>query len=124
VADCGNDRIQLFQPGELNGTTIAGTGAPNTIDLNCPSGVLLDGDDYLFIVDNGNHRIVGEGVFGFRCIVGCQRQGSASYQLSNPQTMAFDRHGNIYVTDTGNSRVQKFLLVTNLYSKFIIHKDF
>ncbi|CAM4977714.1 unnamed protein product, partial [Rotaria socialis] len=109
VADSNNNRIQLFQPGNLNGTTLAGQGAPETIMLNNPTDVVLDGDGYLFIVDSGNNRIVGSGPNGFRCIVGCSgASGSGPTQLNGPQSIAFDSDGNIYVTDTQNSRLQKF----------------
>jgi hypothetical protein len=57
VADYGNHRIQLFQSGQLNGTTVAGKEAPGTITLRNPTDVVLDADGYLFIVDSGNHRI-------------------------------------------------------------------
>ena len=112
VADCGNDRIQLFHNGTTNGITIAGNGAVNTIALNCPSDVALDGDAYLYIVDQNNHRIIGSGPNGYRCLVGCSGGGSASNQLNTPQSMAFDSHGNIFVTDQNNARIQKFFLET------------
>ena len=48
VADCGNNRVQLFRSGESNGTTVAGRGSSKaTISLVCPSGIVLDGDKYL-----------------------------------------------------------------------------
>jgi len=106
VADCGNNRIQLFQSGQLNGVTVAGTSG--TITLYYPTAGVLDADGYLFIVDSYNHRIVGSGSYGFRCLVGCSGGGSTSTQLSFPQNMAFDSYGNIYVTDRNNSRIQKF----------------
>ncbi len=113
VADCYNSRIQLFQSGQLNATTIAGKGAPGTIMLNNPTDVVLDADDYIFIVDSSNSRIVGSGPNGFRCIVGCSSTaGSLSNQLSGPQAMAFDSYGNIFVTDYNNNRIQQFLLAT------------
>lgn len=108
VADCGNDRIQVFQSGQLTGSTLAGNGASGTITLDCPTGVVLDNDGYIFIVDSYNHRIVGSSSYGFRCIVGCSGIGSTTSQLSFPQTMAFDSYGNIYVSDRNNSRIQKF----------------
>ncbi len=108
VADCGNDRIQVFQSGQLNGVTVAGTGASGTISLACPTGVVLDANGYLFIVDSNNHRIVGAGANGFRCIVGCSGGGSTIAQLAFPQSMAFDSYGNVFVTDRNNSRIQKF----------------
>jgi len=109
VADCGNNRVQIFQSGQLNGMTAAGNGSTSsTISLNCPTDVVLDSNGYLFIVDSNNHRIVGSGYYGFRCIVGCSGGGSSSSQLYFPQSMAFDSYGNIYVTDQGNGRIQTF----------------
>ena len=59
-------------------------------------------------------RIVGSGPTGFRCVAGCSGTfGSASDKLYYPWTMAFDSHGNIFVVDSWNGRVQKFLLATN-----------
>jgi hypothetical protein len=118
VADCGNDRIQLFQSNSLNGTTVAGNGAKDTIILKCPTGIVLDADNYLFIVDSSNHRIVGSGPNGFRCVAGCYATGLGSNTLSNPQSMAFDSYGNIFVTDTKNNRVQKFVLFNNTIGKY------
>ena len=112
VADCGNDRIQLFHQGQLTGFTKAGDGTSGTFILSCPTGVTLDADKYLFIVDSNNHRIIGSGPNGFRCVLGCSgSSGSGSNQLNHPQSMAFDSHGNIFVTDQNNHRVQKFLLI-------------
>ena len=108
VADRDNNRIQKFQSGQRNGSTVAGCGVSGTMYLNSPTGVVLDQDGYVFIVDSSNNRIVGSGSSGFRCIVGCS--GSASDQLSGPRTMAFDSFGNIWVADYGNNRVQKFFL--------------
>ena len=114
VADSGNDRVQLFLSGQLNGTTKAGNGAPGTISLDNPSGVVLDGQGYLFIVDRGNNRIVGSGPGGFRCIVGCTgTNGCASNQLLAPRRMSFDSVGSIFVVDGGNQRIQKFVLTRN-----------
>jgi hypothetical protein len=109
IADCYNNRVQLFRSGELNGITMAGNEASGNILLNCPTGIVLDADDYLFIVDSKNHRIIGSGPNGFRCVVGCSGlEGSESDQLFSPQNMAFDSYGNLYVTDRNNNRIQKF----------------
>ncbi|CAF4057558.1 unnamed protein product, partial [Adineta steineri] len=115
VADCGNDRVQLFLSGQVTATTVAGSTAIGTISLDCPSDVALDKDGYLFIVDSNNNRIIGSGPNGFRCIIACASiSGSASNQLSSPSTLSFDSYGNIYVTDQGsNNRVQKFLSIPN-----------
>ena len=111
VADCYNNRIQLFHYGQANAMTMAGNGAPGTVILDFPTDVVLDGNGYLFIVDRSNNRIVASGPTGFRCVVGCMNtSGSASNQLAHPQSMSFDGDGNIWVADTDNSRIQKFIV--------------
>jgi DNA-binding beta-propeller fold protein YncE len=97
---------------------IVENGSAESFRLNCPMGIVLDGDENLFIVDQKNHRIVGSGLNEFRCIVGCTGyNGSASNQLLYPRTLSFDSFGNIFVTDTNNNRIQKFLLATNSCGK-------
>ena len=123
VADSGNARVQRFSYIQQIGTTVAGATAPGTISLSTPTDVALDADGYLFILDSENQRIVGSGPYGFRCIAGCtQSAGAASYQMDSPSLFAFDTYGNIYVTDRDNNRVQKFLLSTNICSKYHSYK--
>jgi hypothetical protein len=119
VADCGNNRIQLFPSGQLNGTTIIINGLNGTFTLKCPTKVVLDIDGYLFIADSDNNRILGSGPSGFRCIAGCTgTNGLASNQLNLPQSLGFDSHGNLLVIDSGNNRLQKFFLSSNSCGKF------
>ena len=118
VADFGNNRVQMFPLGQLNGTTVAGNGAPGTVSLNGPVGVILDADGYLFIAARDNNRIVGSGPNGFRCIAGCTSSaGNAANELSGPRNLAFDSDGNLVVADTDNARIQKFILATNSCGK-------
>ena len=121
VADCGNNRIQRFQFGQVDGLAVAGKGALQTYALNCPSSVVLDADGYLFIVETAKNRVVGSGPNGFRCIIACAEvNGSAPNQLSNPRVLSFDSYGNLYVTDGFNNRIQKFTLRSNNTRKFEI----
>ncbi|CAF1557828.1 unnamed protein product, partial [Didymodactylos carnosus] len=118
VADCDNHRVQLFQLGNSNGITVAGSQSPNpTISLSCPTGIVLDDEKYLFIVDSFNDRIVGSGVNGFRCLIGCYGGGSQSNELSVPFSLSFDRSGNMFVTDQLNHRIQQFQLLENSCGK-------
>ncbi|CAF4138767.1 unnamed protein product, partial [Adineta steineri] len=114
VADCSNNRVQLFPLGQSNGITVAGSGAPSTITLSCPNGITLDANGYLFIVDQNNQRVIGSGPYGFRCLFGCTSVvGSASTQLYYPRTISFDSYGNIFIADQYNSRIQKFVVASN-----------
>ena len=121
VADCYNNRIQLFTPGQSNGTTVLGNGATAaTITLSCPDSVILDADGHLFVSDFGNFRIVGWGRNGYQCIAACSGYaGSNSDSLHDPVTLSFDSHGNIFIADVFNNRIQKFLIMNNS-RKFLI----
>jgi DNA-binding beta-propeller fold protein YncE len=118
VADSANHRIQMFRAGERNGTILVGNGAPGTINLTRPTGIVVGADGYLFIVDHGNHRIVRSGPSGSCSVVaGIGSNSSASNGLSSPVTLSFDRDGNMFVTDRDNHRIQKFQLLNNSCSE-------
>jgi DNA-binding beta-propeller fold protein YncE len=59
VADTGNNRIQFFLAGQLNGTTIAGTGSAGfTSDmLHGPYFVKLDNQLNVYVADYYNYRV-------------------------------------------------------------------
>ena len=119
VADGGNDRIQLFRSGQTIGETVAGLGVPANLMLKQPTDVILDADDFLYIVDNENHRIIRSKDDQFQCIIGCtNKNGSALDELNKPYAINFDSYGNLYVMDEYNFRVQKFILVTNSCGKY------
>ena len=113
VADWGNHRIQLFLPGQVNGTTVAGNGIPANLVLSNPIGIMLDADDYLFILEGGGGRILRVGENQYQCIVGCTSFGNRSDQLDGPSSFQFDNWGNLLVVVRNNIRIQKFLLATN-----------
>ena len=111
VADAYNNRVQCFSYGQSNGITVAGSGAPDTIVLIMPHDVILDGNGYMYIGEYNGHRVIGSGPNGFRCIIGCTGAGgAAANQLIQATGLSFDIHGNLFVTDCENNRVQKFLL--------------
>ena len=115
VADCGNNRVQSFQPGRRTASTVMGHG---DVSLNCPTGVALDGNGYLFVTDSGNNRVIGSGLYGYRCVIGCSgTSGQGSNQLNTPYGLSFDSNGNIYVADGNNHRIQQFILASNSCGK-------
>ncbi|CAF1190915.1 unnamed protein product [Adineta ricciae] len=112
VADCGNDRVKFFKSQTLTGTTKVGNGSSYiTFDLSCPTGIALDSQSYLFIVDSHNNRIIGQNSNGFRCVVGCYQSVGSS--LNHPLSLSFDSTGNIFVVDQRNNRIQQFDLLSN-----------
>jgi trimeric autotransporter adhesin len=124
IADRGNARVRRIDSSGVI-TTIAGTGVPGSggdngpatsAQLNIPTGLALDGSGNLFIADQLNHKIrkmalsggnlstiAGNGTGGF---LG-DGSAAATAELSNPQGVAVDASGNIYIADTGNSRIRK-----------------
>ncbi|CAF2072976.1 unnamed protein product, partial [Rotaria magnacalcarata] len=60
VADTFNHRIQFFQAGSMNGTTIAGVTGVTGSDpyhFNCPMTLKFDSQLNLYVVDRLNHRV-------------------------------------------------------------------
>jgi sugar lactone lactonase YvrE len=134
VADSGNHVIRRIAAVDGTITTVAGNGlrgfsgdgGPATrAHLNTPGGVAFDATGNLYIADTLNQRIrrvnrtgtittvagsgaissVGHstGGFGFS-----GDGGPAVYaQLSIPEGIAVDSHGNLYIADTGNDRIRK-----------------
>ena len=107
----GNDRIQKFTS---DGAFItewgsAGYGDGEFLD---PADVATDATGNVYIIDTYNYRIqkfTSDGIF-------ITKWGSAGYgdgefhgpYGSGPYGVATDAAGNVYVADTGNSRIQKF----------------
>ena len=120
VADSRNNRIQCFQSGELNGTTVASneTGVEHMLDY--PTGIVLDADQNMFILNKDNHLIIRWGSDGTHCLLGCSsRQYLSTNPMMHPQSLSFDSYGNIFVADASNGQIMKLTLITNSCSKCI-----
>lgn len=123
MADSDNNRVQLFRPGQTNGTTVMGKEASINSTLRFPRGVVLDFDGNLFVTDSQNHRIVTIRVNQFLCLIGCDnRSGSSANQLNEPVTTMFDTYGNLFVIDKNNARLQKFTILPNTCGKYIVSR--
>ncbi len=104
-------------------------GAPNTLSagsLNFPGNhgsgaVAVDVvDDHIYVADPGNNRVLGwESISALTTgrfadiVIGqidfeSSSAGTSSTTLSSPNGVAVDAAGNVYVADTGNSRVLVF----------------
>jgi len=97
--------------GGLPGPTSA---AANTYSFRNPSGVALDpfGNTYISTVSNCVFRLDSNGnlsrVAG-ACKAGFSGDGgnALSAQLNNPQGLALDAAGNLYIADQGNQRIRQ-----------------
>jgi DNA-binding beta-propeller fold protein YncE len=120
VADSCNHRIQIFsRDGKwLKTYGRAGRGLG---ELSYPYDVKVDPEGRQFVCEFGNSRIQ---VFGTNNQpleildgAGAKSGHSKSFggagarpgQFNNPWSIALDSHGNLYVADAGNHRVQKFV---------------
>lgn len=107
IADKLNHRIQKFDSGR---TFIKNWGQYGALDgqFKSPTDVSSDSLGFIYVVDQNNHRIQKfdkEGNF----IGKFGSFGSNNGQFKFPQYLAVDSAGrNIYVSDTGNNRIQKF----------------
>jgi uncharacterized protein (TIGR03437 family) len=123
-ADFNNHRIRRIAPGGAI-TTVAGLGtagaagdggAATAAQLNGPLGVAIDRDGNLFIADSGNHRIrrvtastglistvAGTGTAGF----GGDDGPATAAQMNDPENVAVDAGGNLYIADFNNHRIRR-----------------
>jgi uncharacterized protein (TIGR03437 family) len=119
IADYGNNRIRKVSGGMI--TTVAGGGASlgddgpaTSAQLNLPYGVAVDSADNLYVADWGNNRVrkvsggvittvAGNGTRGFSGDNGL----ATSAQLANPEGVAVDSAGNLYIADFGNASIRK-----------------
>ena len=125
IADSSNDRIRKVDAATGLISTIAGNGnigstgdnGPATAaSLNNPSSITLDAAGNLYISDTGNNVVrrldantgiitTVAGTMGLHGYAG--DHGPANHaSLNNPNGIAFDANGNLYIADTGNHAVR------------------
>ncbi|CAF3287681.1 unnamed protein product, partial [Rotaria socialis] len=79
--------------------------------LSHPNGIFVDTLGTLYVADSWNHRVMrwtqGDKKQG-TVIVGGNGEGEGANQFNVPIGLSFDRHGNLYVADRNNNRVQRF----------------
>src|SRR2546422_150294 len=111
VVDTANFRIQKF---DRSGEFVMAWGSFGNADgqLYFARGIAVDeSDGAVFIVDMGNHRVQKFDTstnFLPQLLAKWGTKGQEPGQFWNPWGIAVDRDGFVYVTDTGNHRVQKF----------------
>ena len=119
IADTYNNRIRKVSNGVIITVAGGGTSRSDNISatsaaLNQPSGVAVDAAGNLYIADSGNNvirkvsngvitTVAGNGTAGFSGDNG----PATSAQLYNPDGVAVDSAGNLYIADMNNSRIRK-----------------
>ena len=103
VADCKNNRIQVFKNDLTFSRTIAPTGNRS---FHHPFDVAIDNEGYLYVAEYWSHCITKLTTKG-QCIKGFGSSGSAPGQLYNPTSLTIDNN-LVYVIEEGNNRVSIF----------------
>ncbi|CAF3427295.1 unnamed protein product [Rotaria socialis] len=113
VSDTWNNRVVKWEQGAKEGIIVAGghhKGKDET-QLFHPAGLIVDRLNTIYVADYYNHRVMrwykdashGNIIAGNRYL-----PGNNANKLNGPEGLAFDKHGNLYVADSNNHRVQRF----------------
>jgi uncharacterized protein (TIGR03663 family) len=117
VADSNNHRIQKFDASGkfvLEFGIFSGPNNPNPASgtFNEPWGVAVGPDGSVYVADTWNHRIQKFDSSGkFITMWGTPGQTDINGQggiFWGPRGVAVDKNGRVYVTDTGNKRIEVF----------------
>ena len=125
IADTFNHRIRKVDIGTGLISTIGGTGvqgyggdggAATAALLDTPRGIAVDSGGNVIFSDTVNHRIRKITPGGaISTIAGTGSSGSSgdggpatAAKIKSPHGLAIDDSDNIYIADTGNSRIRKF----------------
>jgi len=124
IADTGNNKIRKVDAVTKQISTVAGSGGYDysgdggsalSAQLRSPSGVAVDDTGHVYIADKYNNRIRKVDTSGkISTIAGTggndysgDNGPAVEAELSNPGGVAVDGNGNLYIADTGNSRIRK-----------------
>ena len=117
VVETLNHRVQKFT---VEGGFISSFGEHGSGDgqLDMPWGIAIDPEDNaIFVGDWRNDRVQkfsAEGVY--LCQIGSSGDGRGEF--NRPAGVAVDEHGDIYVSDRGNHRIQQFSYEGNFVDVF------
>ena len=105
VADYINNRVQIFDANGHHLSSITHTGAGE--GLRGPISVAVGQDDWVYVVEHSCARVSVFDENG-KYIMSFGKEGDKDGEFKYPHAIAARDDGYIYVSDTGNSRVQIF----------------
>ncbi len=115
VADRRNNRVQVF---EQDGTFVAErVVAPATLGSGTAFDVALSGDpdqEYLYLMDGTNHKIWTLRRSDLEVLGEFGRGGYQVGEFVRPHNMDTDAEGNIYTSEAGTRRIQRFQVTGTL----------
>jgi len=107
VADQNNDRIAEFDAYKSFKGTFYPKAGDRATRLSRPRGVVVDGENHLWVVDGRGDRVLKLSSTGDKMLeIG--GFGWSQQQIKNPTQVGVDIDGRVYVVDRGNHRVQVF----------------
>ena len=130
IADTQNNAIREVNAATGVITTVAGNGtrgfsgnggAATAAELNQPFSVAVDSSGNILIADTVNTQIreVSAATGKISTVAGTGTTGSSgdggpatSAQLNQPQSIAVDAAGNIFIADTGSNRIREVIAAT------------
>jgi sugar lactone lactonase YvrE len=118
VSDTYNHRVMKWKKGANEGIVVAGgqgKGSGHT-QVSYPEGLFVDDMGRVYVAEGGDRFNRGNNRITRWCegmatvIVGGNGMGGRAHQFNVPTGLSFDRHGNLYVADCWNHRVQRFAI--------------
>ena len=118
VVDTEQHRIQSYVPATQQWDVIGGAGAPvpgrGPGEFFSPTGIAVDAQGHVWVADTGNHRIQMYNpatnlwrTFGAEGVRTREHEASPG-EFQVPRGVALDAGGGVWVTDSGNGRLQRY----------------
>ncbi|HVS52478.1 MAG TPA: hypothetical protein VHD62_08995 [Opitutaceae bacterium] len=108
ASDQNHGRVVKYNLATGARVAVFGTNGNGQGQFNAPYGIAIDPATHdLYVAERANYRIqriTNQGVF----VMMWGQYGTADGQFNDPVGIAADATGNVYITDHGNHRVQKF----------------